>query len=314
MDYDGKINAYNYQQNKYTQQQSKPDFLITNCNGNIDLDVKANANNLDMFFNQETPYKFPPLIICDDSKRLNQSQDIYKKYMDIITDDCGNRFNIHNISSSAGILQAGYSANIDLDSHLKNINYYNDKCYYDNWKISPNNASVNVNTNGNVNDTPTCNGIKRNAKLLTPDYTAVGKNSVSINANANANANAKGLKDLKDDTNDDTNDDYNIRKRYDFSHNKFQTESCIKPNEWKSFVKAPAPPIKPLEKYPNGIRNQYLMDTINQGTQHDFYKFFDIYSNYQCTSYPNQRLFNNITKRSMLPNQHFRDINPIYAK
>ena len=43
--------------------------------------------------------------------------------------------------------------------------------------------------------------------------------------------------------------------------------------------------------------------------QHDFYKFFD--SN-QCVIYPKQRLFNNITKRSMLPNQHFRNSDPVY--
>jgi hypothetical protein len=47
--------------------------------------------------------------------------------MDVITDECGNRFNIRNQHDSAGILQAGYSANIDLDSHLKNINYLPDR-------------------------------------------------------------------------------------------------------------------------------------------------------------------------------------------
>jgi hypothetical protein len=293
MDYDGLINAYNNQQNKYTQQESIPNFLITNSKGNIDLDEHANANNLDVFFNQQSPYKFPPLIICNDSKRINQSQDIYQKYMDIITDECGNRFNIRNQRDAAGILQAGYSANIDLDSHLKNINYYNDRCYYDNWKLSPN------------SEISTCNGIKRNAIILTPDYTPVGrhyKDCINVSSNTAPCWNTPPT---------DINCETNIRKRYDFSNNKFQMESCIKPNEWKPFEKGQVPDTESLLKNPNDRRNQQLMDSINQGVQHDFYKFFD---NTQCITYPNQRLFNNITKRKMLPNQHFRNSNPIYTK
>ena len=293
MNYDGLINVYNNQQSKFIQKEPKSDFLINNCNGNMNLDTKSNANNLDVFFNQQSPYKFPPLIICDDSKRINQSQNIYQKYMDVITDECGNRFNIRNQRDSAGILQAGYSANIDLDSHLKNINYYNDRCYYDNWKLSP---------NSNI---AACNGIKRNAIILTPDYTPVGrhyKDCLGVCSNNDA---------CWETPPTDINCETDVRKRYDFSHNRFQMESCIKPADWKYFEKATAPSAEPLEKYPNGQRNQQLMDSINQGVQHDFYKFFD---NNMCVSYPNQRLFNNVTKRSMLPNQHFRNSDPIYAK
>jgi len=221
--------------------------------------------------------------------------------MDIITDECGNRFNIKNISTSGIGLQEGYSANIDLDSHLKNINFYADKCYYDNWKLSPN------------ADIDKCNGLKRNATTLTPNYIPVGRHykdcvGVPINTNTNTNTNTVPCWNTPPT---DINCETDVRKRYDFSHNKFQMESCIKPTEWKPFDKAPASIANPLEKHPNGKRNQQLMNSINQGEQHDFYKFFD---NTQCVSYPNQRLFNNITKRSMLPNQHFRNCDPIYAK
>jgi len=294
MNYDGLINVYNNKQSKFTQKEPNPDFLITNCNNNMDLNSQSNANNLDVFFNQPTPYKFPALIICDDSKRINQSQDIYQKYMDVITDECGNRFNIRNQRDSAGILQAGYSANIDLDSHLKNINFYNDKCYYDNWKLSP---------NSNI---PACNGIKRNAEILTPDYKPVGRHYEDCIGVCSNNAPCWNTPPS------DINCENNIRKRYDFSHNKFQMESCIKPGEWKYFKNASAPVANPLEKYPNGTRNQQLINSINQGVQHDFYQFFD--NNNVCVTYPNQRLFNNITKRKMLPNQHFRNSNPIYTK
>jgi hypothetical protein len=292
------IKAYNYKENNnYTQEEPKKDFLINNCNENFNLD--KNANNLDIFFNQESPYKLPPLIIRVDNKNINQSEEIYQKYMDVITDECGNRFNIRNQNSSAGILQAGYSANIDLDSHLKNINYYADKCYYDNFKLAPNSEIL------------TCNGLKRNAKILIPDYTFVGRNykdciGISIN---NHNNNKFCWNTPPTDINNETN----VRKRYDFSSNKFQGESCIKPEEWKYFQKADNIPLaSTLEKYPNGIRNEKVINNLNNpnnNIQHDFYKFFE--SN-QCVIYPNQRLFNNITKRSMLPNQHFHNISPIY--
>jgi hypothetical protein len=55
--------------------------------------------------------------------------------------------------------------------------------------------------------------------------------------------------------------------------------------------------------------NEKIIDSLNRGVQHDFYKFFE--SN-NCVSYPNQRLFNNITKRKMLPNHHFRNCDPVY--
>lgn len=292
MNYDGLISAYNNKQNNFEQPFQKPDFLINTPNYNADLDYNANKNNLDFFFNQKSPYQYPSLIICDDSKRTNQSKDVYQKYMDEIVDDCGNRFNIRNLNTSAGVLQAGYSANIDLDSHLKNINYYTDRCYYDNWKLSPN------------SQLPSCNGLKHNAVILTPNYTEVGRNygdCLGVPTSNDTPCWNTPPTDIKNET--------NIRKRYDFNHNKFQKESCIKPDEWKPFIKAPAPPASPMETYSNVKRNQMLIDSLNQGTQHDFYKFFD---NTQCIVYPNQRLFNNVTKRSMLPNQHFRNCDPIY--
>jgi len=292
MDYDNLVSKYNYQQNKFVQQVPNYDFLITNPNGNMDLDYKANVNNLDFFFNQESPYKYPPLIICADTKRIKQSADVYQKYMDVIKDECGNRYNIRNLTDAAGILQAGYSANIDLDSHLKNINYYTDKCYYDNWKIAPD------------SEMPACNGLKYNAPILTPDYTTVGRRYDDCLGICNSNASP-----CWNTPPTDINCETNVRKRYDFSHNKFQMESCIKPNEWKPFQKAEAPVALPLEKYPNANRNQKLMDSINKGIQHDYYKFID---SPKCVMYPNQRLFNNVTKRSMLPNQHFRNVNPVY--
>ena len=107
-----------------------------------------------------------------------------------------------------------------------------------------------------------------------------------------------------------------IRKRYDFSHNKFQGESCIKAGEWTNFKPAPAPSAQELSLYPNGARNKAVIDALNGDAklQHNYYQFFEgaKWGKNPCVIYPPERLFNNITKRSMLPNQHFRNIEPVY--
>lgn len=290
MMYDKLIMSYNNEQSGLIHKQpNTSEYMVTQCPS---FDTKG----LDVFFKQESPYKYPQLIVCNDSKRINQSYDIYAQYMDIITDDCGNRFNIRNLQSAGPGLQTGYSANIDLDSHLKNINYYNDKCYYDNWKLAPN------------SELPSCNGLKRNSKILIPDYTSVGRNyndCIGICSNSSACWNTPPT---------DINCENNIRKRYDFTHNKFQSESCIKPNEWKYFNKTIPQSATELSKYPNGARNQAIIESLNRGVQHDYYQFFQgqDWGTNKCVNYPPQRLFNNVTKRSMLPNQHFRNSEPIY--
>ena len=276
-----KITAYTKYQNKLIPYTTPPDFLITNSNGNIDLDTQSNINNLDEYFVQETINKMPALTICNDIKRDNQSSDIYKNYTsDALIDNCGNPFNIKNLSSSASALQAGYSANIDLDSHLKNINYYNDKCFYDNWKLAPNSI---------IKD---CMRINSNHEILTPNYTAMGRNyndCIGV-PSPDVEISNKCYNTPPTDIHCETD----IRKRYNFTpntnpHLKLQKESCIKPDEWVPFVKDNT--------------------QTNNEIQHDYYKFFE---NTKCEIYPSQRLFNNMTKRSMMPNHHYKNIAPIY--
>jgi len=94
-------------------------FLVKDYDGNFNMN--NDRSSLDNVFNQDTPYKFPALIMCNDVKLNNQNKDIHQKYSDIIYDKCNNRYNIRNLNSCAGVLQEGYSRNIDVDSHLKNI-------------------------------------------------------------------------------------------------------------------------------------------------------------------------------------------------
>lgn len=288
MNYDKLISTEIYNQNKLTTQgfNYQPDTSSPDSHG------------VDFFFQKESPYKYPSLIICDDSKRINQSIDVYQKYMDVITDECGNRFNIRNLNTASGLLQAGYSANIDLDSHLKNINYYADRCYYDNWKLSPN------------SELPKYNGLKRNANILSPDYRSVGRHYEDCLGSSTSNAVSSPCWNTPPTDFNLASPD--IRQRYDFghSHNKFQTANCLRHTDRQEFPKGAAPPLESLQKVPShGRSDTRLLDSINRGTQHEFYKFFD---SSQCVVYPNQRLFNNTTKRSMLPNAHFRNADPVY--
>ena len=301
-----KLSNPQYPPNKFlSSMQNDPDYLLTKCDGNTN--IVGDSSEVDYYFNQETPYKFPPLIICDDSKRINVNADIYQKYSDVIVDECGNRFNIRNLRDSAGILQAGYSKNIDLDSHLKNINFYNDKCFYDNWKMEPKAIKE------------PCNGLKRNEKVLVPDYTPVGRHYGDCIGNGPCATSTTCYNTPPTDLNCETD----IKKRYDFSHNKFKTESCIKPADRVSFKRAIVEDVSNLYKFPNEQRNLELLnstlnkglktnDKTNQTVQHEYYKFFE---DTKCVGFPEQRLFNNITKAKCLPSHHFKgDIGPKYFK
>jgi len=284
----------NTQNTKLNLMKNDPDFLIANCNGNTD--ISGDSSGVDYFFNQKSPYNYPKLIICDDSKRINQNADIYLNYSDVIIDSCGNRFNIRNLKDSAGILQVGYSKNIDLDSHLKNINFYNDKCFYDNWKLEP--KSI-------LDD---CNGLKWNSKILVPDYTPVGRHYGDCIGSGECAQ--KDSATCYNTPPTDLNCETNIRKRYDFSHNTFQTESCIKPADWVSFKKEPVTGIYNLDNYPDTQRSLDLLNTINSGYKYDYYKFFE---DSKCINNPAQRLFNNNTSRKSTPNHHnIYNIQPKY--
>jgi len=305
MSYGSKYNLYNKQQiNTFNQQTSNKDFLITQCDGNTKLTGSA---DLDYYFNEDSVYKFPKLVICDDSKRINVNADVYQKYSDVIVDECGNRFNIRNLRDSAGILQKGYSANIDLDSHLKNINYYNDKCFYDNWKLSP------------KSNLPACNGLKRNSNIIVPDYTPVGKHyedCIGSGACASNTSVSNTSSTCINTPPTDINCETDIRKRYNFNHNSFKNESCIKPADFVSFKRATMPESNNLNKYPNipdspnTVRNTELLKTINAGVEHEYYKFFE---STKCVAYPAERLFNNNTSRKATPNHHnLYNIAPVY--
>ncbi len=117
-------------------------------------------------FSTDTPYHYPALIITQD-KRKRQNTDIFKLQTDsqpvVVNRNpaCVEPFNIRQLNDATG-LQAGYARNIDLDSELRRINHMTDKCYYDNYKLHPNEAAVG-------------NGLYCHKQAIVKDYTKVGR-------------------------------------------------------------------------------------------------------------------------------------------
>ena len=99
---------------------------------------------LDSYFNQLSPNNMPALIICGD--KLKQQNEDIQNYNLLNNEESGCilPINVRNQTNSTG-LQKGYSKNIDVESELKRINFYNDKCFKDNYKVNPNNFECHTN-------------------------------------------------------------------------------------------------------------------------------------------------------------------------
>ena len=68
--------------------------------------------------------------------------------------------------------------------------------------------------------------------------------------------------------------------------------------------------INNMTNFPNEKRNLALLNTINKGVKHEYYQFFE---QNKCQIFPQQRVFNNVTKRLMLPTHHnLEDLGPKY--
>jgi hypothetical protein len=88
--------------------------------------------NIDTYFNQESPNKEPSFKVCKD-RYYKQNEDIDKYNFQTNEDK---PLSIRN-QSNASDLQEGFAKNIDTESELKRINFYDDKCYEDRYKMDP---------------------------------------------------------------------------------------------------------------------------------------------------------------------------------
>jgi hypothetical protein len=298
---------------------------IYNYNEKVGCDLVNNVyltntdNEMKKYFNDESIYKYPSLIISND-KLKQQNKDIYEKYMDhgllTVNNDpsCKVDFNIRNLNNATN-LQEGYSRNIDLDSELKRINHITDKCYYDNYKYHPEEALKG-------------NGLYCHRDTLLNNYTTVGKptecakpldgqqyKSVIIPGHLH-NDYKKPFENYMSSNNVKygfpTTGDYAPTERLSY-------QGCIYPRPEIYKCK-----VKPFQTF-NKCDNTHLDDEAKQllnyktnisGNNIDHYKFNGDINNQNKkynNNYPCQRLFNNNTKRSTLRNFHnLYDINPQY--
>lgn len=250
--------------------------MISEC-----LNDYHKPTELNTFFNQESPYKYPPIMICDDLMQKQQNDDnlFYNlDARDIQIGECMEVFNVRNLND-AGLLQAGYANNIDLDSELKRINHFDDKCFYDSYKEDPREAEK-------------CTGLDKHKDTLIKDYTVVGKNYNPCNKNF----------DCKGNPND--------RNRYNWCDHNYKVEKCA---NFQTFMKCNTPDVPSDYNYGKNYLNVREQILKKQDNLPDYYKFGN--SDPNCNNYPCQRLFNNFTRRSTIPNFHnTTNINPKYLK
>jgi hypothetical protein len=271
-------------------------------------------------FNNNTPYKYPHLIISKD-KLEQQNADIYQKYMDhgtlVVNNDpsCKVDFNVRNLNNATN-LQKGYSRNIDLDSELKRINHITDKCYYDNYKYHPEEAEAG-------------NGLYCHKKTLVNNYEPVGKPGTCaepldgqeyksailpghLQPKLDASTIGKKMSDNNVEYGYHTTDGYAPTERLSYqgcSYPRPEPNRCqVRP--FQQFQRCDNSELddvaKKLLEYKHGI----------SGNSVDHYKFNGDINNQTAKltrDFPCQRLFNNNTKRSTLRNFHnLYDINPAY--
>lgn len=117
---------------------------VINTNSELLKSINERST-LGEYFPSESVIKHAPLLICGD-KLVLQNKDIYNHYMDTrpvtiiskgVETKCTEPFNTRSQKTTE--LQRGYARNIDIDSELKCINFYADKCFYDRYKVDPRN-------------------------------------------------------------------------------------------------------------------------------------------------------------------------------
>lgn len=286
-----------------------------NLDGGFSLTQDIDYNYLDQTlggaFGVKSINPYPHLIITGD-KLKQQNVDIYEKIMDheVVTinneESCKEPFNIRNLNDS-GLLQAGYARNIDLDSELKRINHLTDKCYYDNYKYHPLEAEKG-------------NGLYCHRKVLVNNYSAVGQQDC-MHRGEYKSAIEPGYLQINENTRNmhlDNTVSYGCHTRPEQPNEKYDKMCNMimeHPNKCSSF--------KEFNKVDNASSIPYSAKTlINykygtlEGNSPHHYKFNgDIHKQHKklTQDYPVQRIFNNFTKRSTLPNFHNTfDINPKY--
>jgi len=270
-------------------------------------------DELNQQFPTTSPYPYPALVITGD-KLNDQNKSIFKLQTDsqpvVVNRNpaCVEPFNIRQLNDATG-LQAGYARNIDLDSELRRINHLADKCYYDTYKLHPNEAA-------------TGNGLNCHRETIVKDYTAVGRPECALPypgakyQSAITPPQAQNPLPVRVTQFNNrvqygelTNDSYptdNLDLRFSACHSRLAKAAKCTPINGRfpacnEKLDANATCIIDYKKDINGVVPAYYK--FNGDITDPAWKF--------TREYPCQRLFNNSTKRSTLPNMlNTFDINP----
>lgn len=261
------------------------------------------------FATDELTAGLPRLLISAD-RREKQNAGQYQFYMDqdpviVNKPGCDEPFNVRSLNDAAG-LQKGYSRNIDLDSELRRINHFTDKCFYDSYKFHP-------------DDAPAPNGLYCNRDALVKDYSVVGQPSCARTSQPKS-----GITPAPQQI-PPTEPKYSSTNRVQYGTNLVIGGEA--PNELTRdytpcnslLMRLPAATCLAVGGIPKtfppcdsgfGIdtRAQQIINwraAQNHGQVPDYYRFNGDIADQQkryTANYPCQRLFNNNTKRSSLPN------------
>lgn len=275
--------------------------------------IKDSRAELDQQFSDDSiTAGFPRLLISAD-RREKQNAGQYKFYMDqdpviVNKPGCEEPFNVRSLNDAAG-LQKGYARNIDLDSELRRINYFTDKCFYDSYKFHPDDALA-------------PNGLYCNRDALVKDYSVVGQPSCSRTSQPKSGITPTPQQDTQ--TAEPQTSLYSSTNQVKYGTN--QVIGGEAPNErTRDYtpcnsigMRLPAatcqsggiPKTFPVCDSGFGMnsRAQQIINwraAQNHGQVPDYYRFNGDIADQQkryTANYPCQRLFNNNTKRSSLPN------------
>ena len=282
--------------------------------------IKDSRSELDKQFAQDEITAGLPRLLISADRREKQNAGQYKFYMDqepviVNKPGCEEPFNVRSLNDAAG-LQRGYARNIDLDSELRRINHFADKCFYDSYKFHP-------------DDAPAPNGLYCNRDALVKDYSVVGQPSCARTSQPRSGITPAQQQTLIPDNKYSSSDrvKYGTNLVIGSDAPSERTRDYTQCNSLA--MRLPVGQCQPggiPQTFPQcdsgfGIdsRAQQIINwraQQNGGQVPEYYRFNGDIADQQkryTANFPCQRLFNNNTKRSSLPNLfNTFDPNPKY--
>lgn len=257
--------------------------MISECLNDIN-----DETDLHLFYNQESPNKLPPFLICKD--KLEKQNWKINDYM------------LDKTNVNAPITKMGtytrYNYNMCNDT-LNHLLYAENRNNSISTEILNNNNNSNNNNSGiNFGNNPMYKNYVKNIdiesdlkrfnhtrdKCFNDNYKKTHNNTPFTQHKNIFNKQENLLQDIKEKT-------HNNKTKLSDKNN------CIKEEDRGSFPKCKNPPL-PV----NHLRGMGTL--VNEPVYYEF-------SNQEyCKDFPCQKLFNNVTKRSMILDVSHRDINP----